>query len=177
MFQRKLILILVLILISSCASGKDPELMTPEELDKAMQEEMEKNPPKFMTEEEMQVESQAASSLSDGAVLKSGSFVGKAHDVAGSSQIIEKEGRYYLVLSEDFETDAGPDLHVVLAENPNPQKSKDLHEGQYLDLGSLKSNKGAQTYEIPPDMVDKYSSATIYCKPFKVVFSVAGLEG
>ena len=47
---------------------------------------------------------------------------------------------------EDFSATNGPDLHVLLAENPAPTSSSEL--GNYLDLGSLKGNIGSQNYEI-----------------------------
>jgi len=114
--------------------------------------------------------------MSDGSVKKSGSFTGRAHPTSGTIQIIEKDDHALVVLDESFKSDSGPELHVILTENPNPKNSRELHTGEYVDLGILKSTKGTQTYEISLDKVDKLKSAVIYCKPFRVIFGSAVLN-
>jgi hypothetical protein len=48
--------------------------------------------------------------------------------------------------------------------------------GDYVDLGILKGNVGNQNYEIPDDVdLSAIKSVVIWCRPFKVVFSVADL--
>jgi hypothetical protein len=77
---------------------------------------------------------------------------------------------------EDFSVTNGPDLHVLLAENPSPPDHDSL--GMYLDLGSLKGNLGDQNYDIPAGTdINQFKSVVIYCLPFHVVFSTADLAG
>ena len=173
------ILFVLLLFLTSCASvdsNKAIDSMSPQELETAMKEDMEKNPPKEMTPAERAIEQKTASTLENGNVLKTGMFEGRAHDSIGDLKIIEKDGETYLVFDENFRTDAGPDLHVVLTEHQDPRNSKNLHEGEYIDLGTLKSTSGAQTYKVPKDKVGKFNSASVYCKPFKVIFGVAKLK-
>lgn len=97
------------------------------------------------------------------------------HKGSGLAEIYILESGERLLRLEDFEVTNGPELHVLLAENPNPEDSESL--GSYVDLGRLKGNKGSQNYEIPADLdVMKYASVVIYCKPFHVVFSTAALD-
>jgi hypothetical protein len=53
----------------------------------------------------------------------------------------------------------------------------DVMASGYVDLGSLKGNRGSQNYDIPPD-VDITSgewTVVIYCVPFHVIFATAAL--
>ena len=78
---------------------------------------------------------------------------------------------------EDFKVTNGPDLRVLLANVSNPEGHSDLADAGYVELGKLKGNVGSQNYEIPADVsLDDVKSVVIYCNPFRVVFSVAGLE-
>ncbi len=174
-----LIFVLIIILVSSCTSSKlskDVDSMSMEEKEEAMKEAMLKDPPKEMTQEEKSKEISMVASLGGANTIKTGLFEDRIHKASGNIKIIEKDGEYFAVLSEDFSTDAGPDLHLFLAQNPNPKNSEQIHSGEYVDLGSLKSTKGTQTYKIPKEMVDKFNSAVVYCKPFKVVFSISKLS-
>lgn len=170
-----ILFVLLIIFVSSCSTQKDVDLMTPEEKEVAMQEALKKDPLREMSAQERSKEISMVASLGDGGTIKQGNFEDRVHEASGSIKIIEKDGEYFAVLSEDFSTDAGPDLHLFLAENPDPKNSAEIHTGEYIDLGSLKSIKGTQTYKIPKEMVDKFNSAVVYCKPFKVVFSVSKL--
>lgn len=166
--MRHLIAIFMLFVIAACTSSVDS--MTAEQKEQAMQKALQETPMREMTDIERMEEKIAVGSVMEGRLLKTAPFTGRAHDTSGVAKLVEKDGAAYLVLSEDFATDAGPDLHVILAENNNPQKSADLHEGAYVDLGSLKSTNGMQVYPVPREMVEKFQSVSVYCKPFKVIF-------
>ncbi len=168
------IVVMALLFIAGCADRIDS--MTPEELDLAMKDAMEKNPPKQMSGEQMAEEARMAGFLGDGDILKSGSWQGKAHATSGNIKIVEKDGETFVVLSDDFKTDAGPELHLFVEEHSNPANSKDIHSGEYVDLGELKNTKGAQTYKIDSSKIGKINSATVYCKPFRVIFGSATLS-
>ncbi|MBD3319371.1 hypothetical protein GF342_05685, partial [Candidatus Woesearchaeota archaeon] len=61
-------------------------------------------------------------------LISQGSFVAKAHDVAGKALLIETaEGN--ILRFEDFETINGPNLHIYLSAN--------LDDTDYVDLGEL----------------------------------------
>ncbi|TAK05646.1 hypothetical protein EPO33_00660 [Patescibacteria group bacterium] len=155
----------------------DTTNMTPEQLQRAMDEEMRVNPPQYLPEIEMAMEDDFALMLKREEKMRSGTFREKAHAGQGTATITRKDGKTYLVLDAAFKTDAGPRLHVFLAGHPDPGSSTDLHSMGDLDLGALKSPSGGQVYEIPDDKADEdWRSVVVYCVPFKVVFTAASLN-
>jgi hypothetical protein len=120
----------------------------------------------------------AAEQGSDGpAILAQGSFTSLEHTTTGTAVVLELEdGTLYLRL-EDLETSNGPDLRVILTDQP---LSDDWHvwdDGQVVDLGPLKGNIGSSNYEIPVsrDLGD-LETAVIWCRRFSVGFAVVPLR-
>ena len=73
---------------------------------------------------------------------------------------------------EDLSVTNGPDLHVLLMEDPG---GSDKDAG-YIDLGNLKGNRGNQNYPLPEGTdASKYHSVMINCQPLHVIFSCAEL--
>lgn len=172
---------LVVLLGAGCAANTTPEYdtadMTPEQVQRAMDEEMRANPPQFLPEIEMAMEAEQARQVMGGEKERTGTFQKKAHPGEGTATITRRDGKTYLVLDESFRTDAGPRLHVFLAGHPDPSSSPDLHSMDAVDLGALKSPAGAQVYEIPEDKAGgDWRSVVVYCVPFKVVFTTAPLN-
>ena len=67
----------------------------------------------------------------------------------------------------------GPDLFVYLSETKTPTGNLDSL-GDYIDLGSLKGNKGNQNYELSANIdISSYNSVVIWCKQFGVLFPYA----
>lgn len=114
----------------------------------------------------------------EGAVVAQGQFVDadSFHQGSGSATILQ-QGEQRVLRFEEFSVTNGPDLHVILSENPTPTSRDDIGDN-YVDLGALKGNKGNQNYEIPAGAdLSQYQSIVIYCVPFHVVFSTATLSG
>ena len=114
----------------------------------------------------------------DSSVVKgrSGSFrdADAFHKGSGTASIYRSPDGKSVLRLEDFRVTNGPELHVLLVPNPDPQSSDDV-EG-YLGLGKLKGNMGNQNYFLPDgEDGSGYGSVVIYCRPFHVVFSVATL--
>ena len=81
-----------------------------------------------------------------------------------------------LLRLEEFRVTNGPDLRVILSAHPDPMSQADLDSGGYVELGRLKGNIGNQNYPVPSDIDPlQYRSVVIYCKPFRVLFSIAPL--
>ena len=79
---------------------------------------------------------------------------------------------------ENLNVTNGPALHVVLSTHPDPERSEQVKQEGYVDLGDLKGNRGNQNYPIPAGVdTSIHKSVVIYCYPFAVVFSVATLDG
>ena len=109
--------------------------------------------------------------------VKSGSFrdADSFHKGSGTATIYRSPDGKNVLRLEDFRVTNGPELHVLLVPNSDPQSRDDV-EG-YLGLGKLKGNVGNQNYFLPDgEDGSGYGSVVIYCRPFHVVFSVATLN-
>jgi hypothetical protein len=119
-----------------------------------------------------------AEAPSDGrTTLAAGGFRGLEHATAGTVLVVElQDGSRFLRL-EDLETSNGPDLRVIVTDQP---PSDDWHvwdDGAYVDLGPLKGNIGSSNYELPANLdLSDYRTAVIWCRRFSVGFGVAPLR-
>jgi len=94
------------------------------------------------------------------------------HNGSGKTTIYQLPDGSNVLRLEDLNVTNGPDLHVLLLEDPTG-RDKDIG---YIDLGSLKGNRGNQNYPLPDGTdASKYQSVMIYCQPFHVIFSTAQL--
>ena len=97
------------------------------------------------------------------------------HKGSGTATIYRSADGESVLRLEDFRVTNGPELHVLLVPNPDPQGRGDV-EG-YIGLGKLKGNMGNQNYFLPEgEDGSGFGSVVIYCRPFHVVFSVATLN-
>jgi hypothetical protein len=118
-------------------------------------------------------ETQAASASTQ---LRMGQFHDGAHQTRGMATIHQlADGKRVLRLS-NFETSNGPDVHVYLAVAPDALDNETVIKDGFVDLGTIKGNKGDQNYELAADLdVEKYNSVVIWCKRFSVNFGAAPL--
>ena len=115
---------------------------------------------------------------SDGPMtLAQGSFASLEHTATGTALVIELEdGRRFLRL-DGLETSSGPDLRVILTDQPLSDEWDVWDDGELVDLGPLKGNIGSSNYEIPPSVdLGDFVTAVIWCRRFSVGFGVAPLE-
>lgn len=119
---------------------------------------------------------QAQSGTQSGAVL-SGTFTAAEKPTTGNVQIINENGKRYVVLDKGFKASKeGPDLHVLLdtAEQP-PAKYE--NKTSYVNLGKLKKYAGSQRYAIPASVdVANYKSVVIWCQTANATFGYATLH-
>ncbi len=85
---------------------------------------------------------------------------------------LTQEGEKLFVRFENLNTSNGPDLFVYLA--------KDLEDNgrpiDFVNLGSLKANKGDSNYEVPSDVdINEYNYVVIWCERFSVSFADAAI--
>jgi hypothetical protein len=100
-----------------------------------------------------------------------------AHKGAGKAQLLVSGAGTQLLRLTEFTVTNGPDLEVWLATNPDPKSSGDVDPATSLSLGTLKGNKGDQTYVIPEGTdLSAFGSVVIWCKQFGVLFSPATLN-
>ena len=111
--------------------------------------------------------------------LATGQFISHEHGTEGTARILELADGSRVLRIEDLDTDNGPDLKVWLTDAPvidGPSGWFVFDDGQYVDLGSLKGNKGSQNYAIPADVdLSSITSVTIWCDRFSVSFGAAEL--
>lgn len=99
------------------------------------------------------------------------------HKGSGRATIYRAPDGSHLLRLEEFRVTNGPDLHVLLTPHADPKGRGDATAPGYVDLGKLKGNLGNQNYPIPAGVdAAAQGSVVIYCLPFQVVFSVAGLK-
>lgn len=109
--------------------------------------------------------------------ITKGNFKGLAHETKGLASIYQiADGKRTLRLTE-FETSNGPDVHVYLTSAEIAKGNDAIKEAGFIDLGSMKGNKGDQNYDIPAGIdLAKYKSVTIWCARFGVNFGIALLS-
>jgi hypothetical protein len=109
-------------------------------------------------------------------VLAKGDFRGLAHETKGAATVHQLgDGKRILRLT-NFETSNGPDVHVYLVAAEVAKDNETVKKAGFIDLGSMKGNKGDQNYDIPADIdLNKYKSVSIWCARFGVNFGAASL--
>ena len=107
--------------------------------------------------------------------LVSGEFISRSHETSGRALVLNDGSEQRFLRFEDFRTDNGPDVNVWLSSAPPDAPARDFLD-DWVDLGDIKGNVGAQNYEIPPSVdLDRYSTVLIWCVRFSVAFGAAGL--
>ena len=104
----------------------------------------------------------------------SSQFVSVEHPTQGQVRVVEEDGARYIAIGEDFQSDRGPALQVIL----HKANTVDLQvqEGDYISLGALQSFNGAQRYLVPEDVdLDQYQSVAVWCEQFNATFGYAPL--
>ncbi|HVE92332.1 MAG TPA: DM13 domain-containing protein [Actinomycetota bacterium] len=101
--------------------------------------------------------------------LPSGTFRSLAHQSKGRAVVVPGDGGSRTLRFEDFSTDNGPDLRVYLSATTD-------YDADFVELGRLKGNKGAQNYDLPGSVdLSRHRYAVVWCKRFSVGFAVAEL--
>ncbi len=99
--------------------------------------------------------------------ILSGDFSGESrYEIVGRADVLNDGSEQRFLRFEEFSSDNGPDLKVYLrADNSD-----------FVSLGELKGNIGAQNYEIPVDVdLSVFSEVQIWCERFGVNFGSAFL--
>ena len=109
-------------------------------------------------------------------VLGKGDFHGLAHETKGVATVHQLADGKRLLRLTNFETSNGPDVHVYLVAAEVTKDDATVKEAGFIDLGSLKGNKGDQNYAVPAEAdLSKYKSVSIWCARFGVNFGAATL--
>lgn len=100
---------------------------------------------------------------------RTGKFKGESgHVTTGHAKLVTKNGKSYVELQSDFTFDGAPDPKVALGYNG--------YDSSTL-MGPLKSNSGAQRYEVPAGVdVANANEIWVWCEKFNVGLGVAKLK-
>jgi len=110
-------------------------------------------------------------------ILESGTFFGVMHPTTGSATIYRLADGGRILRFTNFETSNGPDVHVYLVAADNAKDSATVKRSEFIDLGTIKGNKGNQNYALAYDLdLSKYRTVSIWCKRFAINFGAAPLR-
>lgn len=110
-----------------------------------------------------------------GKVESSGTFIDAEHPTKGTASIITDSGKKYIQFDEQFKSDNGPDLFVILHKD-DKLPITGIKEEDYVTIAPLKSTNGTQRYEIPENVdVTNFKSVAIWCREFNATFGYAVL--
>ncbi|MFK8184865.1 MAG: DM13 domain-containing protein [Phormidesmis sp.] len=123
----------------------------------------------FQTSDVDNLDIAASEDLAAGTIIATGTFEGKSdHITTGSVDIVERGGKYYIELGDDFSLDNAPDPKVGLGKNGYDPITQS---------GELRSLTGASTYELPDGLdISSYNEVYIWCEKFSVPLGVAVLS-
>lgn len=109
--------------------------------------------------------------------LAKGNFKSLAHETRGLASIYNIATDKRVLRLSEFETSNGPDVHVYLVAREVENGNDTIERAGFVDLGSMKGNKGDQNYDVPADVdLNKYKAVTIWCARFGVNFGTANLS-
>ncbi len=113
-------------------------------------------------------------------VAWSGVFAGRENQAThGGFRIVADVDHWHLELTDDFQTDPGPDLHVVLSPVPPEQATGNnaMADGNAVIVGKLQSLAGPQTYDVPPGVDPaEFQSVLIQCVKYSHLYGAAELK-
>ncbi|MGB3641348.1 MAG: DM13 domain-containing protein [Rivularia sp. (in: cyanobacteria)] len=111
-----------------------------------------------------------------GAVQSSGAFINAEHPTKGTASIIIENGKKYIQFDNQFKSDNGPDLFVILHKD-DKLPNTGIKQADYTTIAALKSTSGTQKYEIPENVdVSNFKSLAIWCRRFNATFGYAVLK-
>ncbi len=103
---------------------------------------------------------------------KTGNFMGNpntSYNLSGRAELIQNDGSLLLKFSQDFSSSNGPGLYVYLS------RTQSIGSGS-VELGELKSVRGAQEYTLNGGNINDFNYVIIHCTPFNVSFGWAELN-
>jgi Electron transfer DM13 len=104
-----------------------------------------------------------------------GAFKAGEHPTQGKVKVVTEEGKRYLEFDQNFKTDKGPDLYVILHRSDAPPQSG-IKEKDYVSIAKLQKTSGTQRYALPEAVkLGEFKSVAIWCRKFNATFGYAAL--
>lgn len=113
----------------------------------------------------------------DARVVAVGAFTPREHTGRGGVRVEEPaDGARRMLFMDDFETDDGPALVVVLSPLPAAELTGENALADAVVVGDLVARRGAQAYALPAAMdVGGFRSVHVWCRSFDVLFAASDL--
>lgn len=128
-------------------------------------------------EEEAEAPAEPAEPVIRTIATNNGDLVNHAHSGEGTANVITNGTQTFLRFEDDFAIDNGPDLNVYLVRGTDAAGPAGTFDDDFIDLGDLKGNIGAQNYELPAGIdIAEYDTVVIWCVRFGVAFNAANLS-
>lgn len=112
-------------------------------------------------------------------VLAEGDLISHEHETSGRVLILQLPDKSRVLRLEDLDTSNGPDVEVWITDAPVIEGPDGWHvfdDGDYVELGDLKGNRGNQNYSVPDNVdLNELSSVSLWCDRFNVSFAAAEL--
>lgn len=101
----------------------------------------------------------------------SGNFVRKSKRLKGGWEVVERDGKTFIVFADDFRAANGPDLKIFLSPKPvSDATGKNAVDGS-INIGELQKTKGRQEYEVPAGInLSDYGSVLVHCEAYSVLW-------
>lgn len=104
-----------------------------------------------------------------------GSFRDVDHPTRGRVIITRDKGQRYIEFDDEFRTDNGPDLYVIL--HRDSPVGRNIKQQDYVSIARLRQTRGSQRYQLPDNLqLSDYKSVAIWCRLFNVTFGYAPLQ-
>ena len=132
--------------------------------------------PQAQPQTQPQTQTTAANNPLPGAANVSGTFQSAEHPTQGGVKVVKENGKNYLEFDENFKTDSGPDLFVILHRN-DTLPINGIKEKDYVSIARLKNTSGTQRYEIPQNLnLADFKSVAVWCRQFNATFGYAPFQ-
>ncbi|MFQ4141690.1 DM13 domain-containing protein [Chlorogloeopsis sp. ULAP02] len=104
---------------------------------------------------------------------KSGVFKSAETLTQGMIKFVTEKGQRYLEFDQNFNTNRGPDLFVILYRNSTVPVSG-IKEKDYLRIARLQKTSATQRYAIPSNVkLEDFKSVAVWCRAFNATFGYA----
>ncbi len=108
--------------------------------------------------------------------LPSGQLIKKSKKLKGAYEIVQRGDKQFVVFSDSFRAANGPDLKIFLSPKSVSDVTGKTAVNGAINIGELKSTKGAQEYEIPAGIdLSEYGSVLVHCEAYSVLWGGADL--
>ena len=106
----------------------------------------------------------------------SGTFKSAEHPTQGAMKVVTENGKTYLEFAQNFKTDSGPDLFVIL-HRKDTLPTTGIKEKDYVSIAPLKNTSGTQRYEILDNVnLADFKSVAVWCRQFNATFGYAPFQ-